>query len=80
MTISARLFAVTLDCPDPLLLARFYQGFLGGRILSANDDFVCWPATATSALTSSASPTTNRRPGRTPAHRADSTSTSASPT
>ncbi|MGI5328561.1 VOC family protein [Actinomadura nitritigenes] len=40
MAISACMFAVTIDCPDPLLLARFYQGFLGGRILSSNDDFV----------------------------------------
>ncbi|MEU5882096.1 VOC family protein [Spirillospora sp. NPDC047279] len=26
------MFAVTLDCPDPGELARFYQGFLGGTV------------------------------------------------
>jgi catechol 2,3-dioxygenase-like lactoylglutathione lyase family enzyme len=33
------LFAVTIDCPDPAELARFYQQFLGGELFSANDDF-----------------------------------------
>jgi Glyoxalase-like domain len=32
MPLAARLFAVTLDCPDPLVLARFYQTFAGGRV------------------------------------------------
>ncbi|MEV0765035.1 VOC family protein [Nocardia sp. NPDC050435] len=36
----ARLFAVTIDCPDPVRLARFYQGFLGGELRSATPDFV----------------------------------------
>lgn len=35
-----RLFAVTVDCPEPLELARFYQAFTGGRISSVHDDFV----------------------------------------
>lgn len=34
------LIAVTVDCPDPMRLAHFYQGFLGGRLFSSNDDFV----------------------------------------
>ncbi|MEU5996115.1 VOC family protein [Spirillospora sp. NPDC047418] len=33
------LFAVTIDCPDPTSLARFYQQFLGGDLHSTNDDF-----------------------------------------
>ncbi|MFB4312296.1 VOC family protein [Actinomadura sp. GTD37] len=33
------LFAVTIDCPDPTSLARFYQQFLGGDRYSGNDDF-----------------------------------------
>lgn len=40
MTITARLFAVTVDCSDPLRLARFYQQFLGGRLRSSSPDFV----------------------------------------
>lgn len=32
MPLTARLFAVTLDCPDPLALARFYQTFAGGQV------------------------------------------------
>ena len=35
-----RLFAVTVDCPDPRALAGFYRSFLGGALSSANDDFV----------------------------------------
>lgn len=35
-----RLFAVTIDCPDPAALAGFYQAFLGGEPFSSNDDFV----------------------------------------
>ncbi|XRQ05123.1 VOC family protein [Actinomadura welshii] len=35
-----RLFAVTIDCPDPHSLARFYRAFLGGDMFSSNDDFV----------------------------------------
>ena len=38
--MSTNLFAVTLDCPDPGELARFYQGFLGGRrSVSEEGDF-----------------------------------------
>jgi catechol 2,3-dioxygenase-like lactoylglutathione lyase family enzyme len=33
------LFAVTIDCPDPVELAHFYQQFLGGELYSTNDDF-----------------------------------------
>jgi len=40
MTVTAHLFAVTVDCPDPARLARFYQGFLGGQLRSASADFV----------------------------------------
>ncbi|MEV6592612.1 VOC family protein [Streptomyces acidicola] len=40
MANSADLFAVTIDCPDPIQLAQFYQHLLGGRLLSSNDDFV----------------------------------------
>jgi Glyoxalase-like domain len=36
----AHLFAVTVDCPDPFELARFYQAFAGGEVASSNDDFV----------------------------------------
>jgi hypothetical protein len=35
----ARLFAVTVDCPEPLVLARFYQAFAGGEVISAGDDY-----------------------------------------
>ena len=27
-----RLALVTLDCPDPVALARFYQSILGGEV------------------------------------------------
>ncbi|HXA60458.1 MAG TPA: VOC family protein [Streptosporangiaceae bacterium] len=37
---SARLFAVTIDCPDPTHLAQFYKELLGGELLSSNNDFV----------------------------------------
>jgi hypothetical protein len=40
MPALAHLFAVTVDCPDPFELARFYQAFAGGEIASSNDDFV----------------------------------------
>jgi hypothetical protein len=40
MPALARLFAVTVDCPDPFELARFYQAFAGGELASSNDDFV----------------------------------------
>ncbi|MGW4770233.1 VOC family protein [Nocardia sp. NPDC004278] len=40
MAITARLFAVTIDCPDPTRLARFYQEFLGGQLRSSSPDFV----------------------------------------
>jgi len=35
----ARLFAVTVDCPEPLVLARFYQAFAGGEVSVVGDDF-----------------------------------------
>jgi catechol 2,3-dioxygenase-like lactoylglutathione lyase family enzyme len=35
-----RLFAVTLDCPDPQALARFYRELVGGDLRASNDDFV----------------------------------------
>lgn len=34
------LYAVTVDCPDPLRLASFYQAFIGGTMYSNDDDFV----------------------------------------
>ncbi len=40
MATVARLFAVTVDCPKPLALARFYQLLTGGEIDQADDDFV----------------------------------------
>lgn len=40
MMLGSRLFAVTLDCPDPHLLARFYREIVGGDLRSSNDDFV----------------------------------------
>lgn len=36
----AELRAVVLDCPDPLALAEFYQGLVGGEIDSDADDWV----------------------------------------
>ncbi|MQY21683.1 VOC family protein [Nocardia macrotermitis] len=40
MTPTARLFAVTIDCPNPTRLAQFYQVFLGGQLRSGSPDFV----------------------------------------
>jgi catechol 2,3-dioxygenase-like lactoylglutathione lyase family enzyme len=40
MIAIAQLFAVTVDCPEPLALARFYQSFTGMRIVWSSDDFV----------------------------------------
>lgn len=40
MVATPRLFAATIDCPDPAGLARFYQAFLGGESSSSNEDFV----------------------------------------
>ncbi|HEY3687052.1 MAG TPA: VOC family protein [Streptosporangiaceae bacterium] len=38
--MAVNLFAVTLDCPAPAKLARFYQGFLGGRVsVAPEEDF-----------------------------------------
>ena len=34
------LQTVVLDCPDPLALAEFYSGALGGRIEPDGDDWV----------------------------------------
>lgn len=36
----AELRAVVLDCPDPLALAEFYRGLVGGEITVADDDWV----------------------------------------
>jgi len=38
--MNVRLCAVTIDCPDPVQLALFYQQFLGGTLYSSNNDFV----------------------------------------
>jgi catechol 2,3-dioxygenase-like lactoylglutathione lyase family enzyme len=37
---SARVFAVTIDCPEPEALAQFYRDFLGGELRSTNSDLV----------------------------------------
>ncbi len=33
------LGSVVLDCPDPLALAEFYQGVLGGEVSSSDPDW-----------------------------------------
>ena len=38
MTATAFLFAVTIDCPDPAGLARFYRAFLGGELSFSSND------------------------------------------
>jgi catechol 2,3-dioxygenase-like lactoylglutathione lyase family enzyme len=40
MATLGSLFAVTIDCPDPLSLARFYQQITNGKLLASNEDFV----------------------------------------
>lgn len=40
MSALGSLFAVTLDCPDPLRLARFYQRITGGELVAGDADFV----------------------------------------
>ena len=35
-----RLGAVVLDCPDPLALAEFYRGVLGGDVEASSPDWV----------------------------------------
>lgn len=40
MDHTARLVAVTIDCPEPTRLALFYRAFLGGQLRSDNPDFV----------------------------------------
>jgi hypothetical protein len=40
MPLAARLLAVTIDAPDPLELARFYQAIAGGVVTRGSDDFV----------------------------------------
>ncbi len=40
MATTPRLFAVTIDCPDPAGLVRFYQAFLGGEpSFASNEDY-----------------------------------------
>lgn len=34
------LYAVVLDCPDPVSLAEFYRGILGGAIEPDGDDWI----------------------------------------
>jgi hypothetical protein len=36
----ARLGSISLDCADPLALATFWAGLLGGEIAFESDDFV----------------------------------------
>ncbi|MGW1430575.1 VOC family protein [Streptomyces sp. NPDC002431] len=36
----AALGSVVLDCPDPIALARFYAGLLGGEIVPGGEDWV----------------------------------------
>jgi catechol 2,3-dioxygenase-like lactoylglutathione lyase family enzyme len=38
----ATLGTVVLDCPDPLALARFYAGILGGDVKEVKDDDDSW--------------------------------------
>lgn len=38
MVTFARLRAVALDTPDPVALAAFYQGMLGGEVLVDDDE------------------------------------------
>lgn len=40
MATLGTLFAITLDCPDPLRLARFYQAITGGELFASNEDFI----------------------------------------
>ena len=40
MVTIGSLFAVTVDCPDPLRLARFYQDITGWELFASNEDFV----------------------------------------
>ncbi|MEW1718702.1 VOC family protein [Streptomyces sp. NPDC093109] len=38
----ATLCTVVLDCPDPLALARFYAGVLGGEVVTEDDGTDTW--------------------------------------
>ncbi|HWC81631.1 MAG TPA: VOC family protein [Pseudonocardiaceae bacterium] len=40
MATLGTLFAITIDGPDPLELANFYQKITGGELLTGNDDFI----------------------------------------
>ena len=40
MAAIARMRAVVLDCPDPMALAVFYRGLVGGEITDADDEWV----------------------------------------
>ena len=75
---SARLDLVVLDCPDPLLLARFYAELLGWQITRTDDDG--WSEVRGGSGTGlgfqlapgSEAPTATGRPAGTPAAPADS--------
>lgn len=34
------LYGIVLDCPEPMALAKFYQGVLGGEIVPDDEDWV----------------------------------------
>jgi hypothetical protein len=38
MPLTMRLAAITLDCPDPMALATFYQQTTGLKLHSQSDD------------------------------------------
>lgn len=40
MPAIARMRSVVVDCPDPVALAEFYRGLVGGEITSSEDDWV----------------------------------------
>jgi len=40
MSPVARMRAVVLDCPDPRVLADFYQRLVGGEVTYADDEWV----------------------------------------
>lgn len=40
MPAIARMRSVVVDCPDPVALAEFYRGLVGGEVTSTEDDWV----------------------------------------